>query len=149
MGIYIGGGQFVHAPQTGDVVKITPLSAFGSSYVGARQACSRGQPLAGIGVVDFSRVLAGPLVAMTLGDLGADVIKVESPLGDDTRRWKPPQDALGRAAYHHAANRNKRSIVSTCKAEGDLELARRLCERADVVVVELPAGHARSLRARL
>ena len=91
-------------------------------------------PLAGIRVVDFSRVLAGPLVAMTLGDLGADVIKVESPLGDDTRRWKPPQDALGRAAYHHAANRNKRSIVLDLKTEGDLELARRLCERADVVV---------------
>ena len=69
-------------------------------------------PLVGIRVVDLSRVLAGPLVAMTLGDLGADVIKVESPLGDDTRRWKPPQDAQGRAAYHHAANRNKRSSCS-------------------------------------
>ena len=92
------------------------------------------EPLAGIGVVDFSRVLAGPLVAMTLGDLGADVIKIESPQGDDTRRWKPPQDAQGRAAYHHAANRNKRSVALDLKNERDLELARRLCERADVVV---------------
>jgi len=98
------------------------------------------EPLAGIRVVDFSRVLAGPLVAMTLGDLGADVIKVESPLGDDTRRWKPPEDALGRAAYHHTANRNKRSIVLDLKSEPDLELARRLCERADVVVSNFLPG---------
>ncbi|HEU5372480.1 MAG TPA: CoA transferase [Gaiellaceae bacterium] len=97
-------------------------------------------PLAGIEVVDFSRVLAGPLVAMTLGDLGADVIKVESPLGDDTRRWKPPQDAQGRAAYHHTANRNKRSIVLDLKTGSDLELARRLCERADVVVSNFLPG---------
>ena len=98
------------------------------------------EPLAGIGVVDFSRVLAGPLVAMTLGDLGADVIKVESPLGDDTRRWKPPQDAQGRAAYHHTANRNKRSVALDLKTERDLELARRLCERADVVVSNFLPG---------
>src|SRR6185503_1668009 len=97
-------------------------------------------PLAGIEVVDFSRVLAGPLVAMTLGDLGADVIKVESPLGDDTRRWKPPQDAQGRAAYHHTANRNKRSIVLDLKTGSDLELARTLCERADVVVSHFLPG---------
>ena len=98
------------------------------------------EPLAGIGVVDFSRVLAGPLVAMTLGDLGADVIKIESPLGDDTRRWKPPQDAQGRAAYHHTANRNKRSVALDLKNERDLELARRLCERADVVVSNFLPG---------
>jgi crotonobetainyl-CoA:carnitine CoA-transferase CaiB-like acyl-CoA transferase len=90
--------------------------------------------LEGIRVVDLSRVLAGPLVAMTLGDLGADVVKVESPLGDDTRRWKPPQDAQGRASYHHTANRNKRSIVLDLKDEDDLALCRSLCERADVVV---------------
>ena len=98
------------------------------------------QPLAGLKVVDFSRVLAGPLVAMTLGDLGADVVKVESPLGDDTRRWKPPQDAQGRPAYHHTANRNKRSIALDLKVERDLELARRLCERADVVVSNFLPG---------
>jgi crotonobetainyl-CoA:carnitine CoA-transferase CaiB-like acyl-CoA transferase len=98
------------------------------------------EPLAGLRVVDFSRVLAGPLVAMTLGDLGADVIKVESPLGDDTRRWKPPQDTQGRAAYHHTANRNKRSIVLDLKSEPDLGLARALCERADVVVSNFLPG---------
>ncbi|HEY2779041.1 MAG TPA: CoA transferase [Gaiellaceae bacterium] len=98
------------------------------------------EPLAGIKVVDFSRVLAGPLVAMTLGDLGADVVKVESPLGDDTRRWLPPQDARGRAAYHHTANRNKRAIVLDLKSDPDRELARRLCERADVVVSNFLPG---------
>ena len=97
-------------------------------------------PLDGIRVVDLSRVLAGPLVAMTLGDLGADVVKVESPLGDDTRRWKPPEDAGGRASYHHTANRNKRSVVLDLKAGHDLELARSLCERADVVVSNFLPG---------
>jgi crotonobetainyl-CoA:carnitine CoA-transferase CaiB-like acyl-CoA transferase len=96
--------------------------------------------LAGIHVVDLSRVLAGPLAAMTLGDLGADVIKVESPDGDDTRRWLPPADAQGRAAYHHSANRNKRSVVLDLKSAPDLELARLLCERADVVVSNFKPG---------
>ncbi|HUZ82178.1 MAG TPA: CoA transferase [Gaiellaceae bacterium] len=96
--------------------------------------------LDGIFVVDLSRVLAGPIVAMTLGDLGADVIKVESPGGDDTRRWSPPADAQGRAAYHHAANRNKRSIVLDLKTSSDLALARQLCERADVVVSNFMPG---------
>jgi len=91
-------------------------------------------PLEGIVVADFSRVLAGPLVGMTLGDLGADVIKVESPAGDDTRHWAPPVDAGGRATYHHAVNRNKRSIVLDLKRPEDARLARRLCGRADVVV---------------
>jgi crotonobetainyl-CoA:carnitine CoA-transferase CaiB-like acyl-CoA transferase len=96
--------------------------------------------LDGISVVDLSRVLAGPLVAMTLGDLGAEVVKVESPEGDDTRRWSPPVDSEGRSAYHHAANRNKRSIVLDLKTAPDLEFARRLCERADVVVANFKPG---------
>ncbi|HEV2592272.1 MAG TPA: CoA transferase [Gaiellaceae bacterium] len=96
--------------------------------------------LDGIKVVDLSRVLAGPLVAMTLGDLGADVVKVESPLGDDTRRWLPPADAQGRASYHHAANRNKRSIVLDLTLESDLELAQSLCREADVVVSNFKPG---------
>jgi crotonobetainyl-CoA:carnitine CoA-transferase CaiB-like acyl-CoA transferase len=96
--------------------------------------------LDGVAVVDLSRVLAGPLAAMTLGDLGADVIKIESPAGDDTRRWLPPADAQGRSAYHHAANRNKRSIALDLKAAPDLELARLLCERADVVVANFKPG---------
>ena len=96
--------------------------------------------LEGIFVVDFSRVLAGPLVAMTLGDLGADVVKVEAPGGDDTRRWLPPTDAEGRASYHHAANRNKRSVVLDLKRAPDRELAQQLCERADVVVSNFKPG---------
>jgi crotonobetainyl-CoA:carnitine CoA-transferase CaiB-like acyl-CoA transferase len=96
--------------------------------------------LEGIFVVDLSRVLAGPLVAMTLGDLGADVVKVEAPGGDDTRRWLPPTDAEGRASYHHAANRNKRSVVLDLKRAPDRELAQRLCERADVVVSNFKPG---------
>ena len=96
--------------------------------------------LDGIRVVDLSRVLAGPLVAMTLGDLGADVVKVEAPGGDDTRSWKPPVDAQGRASYHHAANRNKRSIVLDLAVAEDLELAQALCREADVVVSNFKPG---------
>ena len=96
--------------------------------------------LEGVFVVDFSRVLAGPLVAMTLGDLGADVVKVEAPGGDETRHWAPPVDASGRAAYHHAANRNKRSIVLNLKDDSDLALAQALCARADVVVSNFRPG---------
>ena len=96
--------------------------------------------LQGLSIVDLSRVLAGPLVAQTLGDLGADVVKIESPEGDDTRRWAPPADAEGRATYHHAANRNKRSIVLDLRRPADGELARRLCERADVVVANFRPG---------
>jgi crotonobetainyl-CoA:carnitine CoA-transferase CaiB-like acyl-CoA transferase len=100
----------------------------------------REPPLADILVADFSRVLAGPLVGMTLGDLGADVVKVESPEGDDTRSWKPPSDGEGGATYYHAANRNKRSVVLDLKDPTDLQLARRLCERADVVVSNFRPG---------
>ena len=96
--------------------------------------------LEGISVIDLSRVLAGPLVAMTLGDLGADVVKIESPGGDDTRRWLPPTDAQGRASYHHAANRNKRSVVLDLRCEPDRALARQLCDRADVVVSNFKPG---------
>src|SRR5207248_3566576 len=96
--------------------------------------------LEGISVVDLSRVLAGPLVAMTLGDLGANVVKVEAPGGDDTRRWLRPTDAEGRPAYHHTANRNKRSVVLDLTREPDLGLARQLCERADVVVSNFKPG---------
>ena len=80
--------------------------------------------LDGLLVADFSRVLAGPMAAMTLGDLGADVIKVESPAGDETRSWQPPTDDQGRATYFLSVNRNKRSVVLDLKDPGDLALAR-------------------------
>jgi crotonobetainyl-CoA:carnitine CoA-transferase CaiB-like acyl-CoA transferase len=96
--------------------------------------------LDGLLVVDLSRVLAGPLLAMTLGDLGAEVIKIEAPRGDETRGWGPPFDADGRATYHHAANRNKRSIVLDLTLPTDVAVARRLCEHADIVVSNFRPG---------
>jgi crotonobetainyl-CoA:carnitine CoA-transferase CaiB-like acyl-CoA transferase len=96
--------------------------------------------LDGILVADFSRVLAGPLCTMTLGDLGADVVKVERPDGgDDTRSWGPPF-AGDEATYHLGLNRNKRSVTLDLKDHGDLALARELCARADVVVESFRPG---------
>ncbi|NIR35299.1 MAG: CoA transferase, partial [Actinobacteria bacterium] len=84
-------------------------------------------PLDGVKVIDFSRVLAGPLLTQILGDLGADVVKIERPgHGDDTRTWGPPWTAGGSATYYESLNRNKRSIVLDLFDEADLELARTL-----------------------
>ncbi len=96
--------------------------------------------LEGILVADFSRVLAGPLVSMNLGDFGADVIKVEPPGGDETRAWSPPVDAEGRATFFLAVNRNKRSVELNLKEPDDLELARELVRRADVLVENFRPG---------
>jgi len=96
--------------------------------------------LDGVLVADFSRVLAGPLAAMTLGDLGADVVKVERPEGgDDTRHWGPPWTERG-SAYYLGLNRNKRSIALDLADAGDRELARRLATRADVVLESFRPG---------
>ncbi|HEY2508174.1 MAG TPA: CaiB/BaiF CoA-transferase family protein [Streptosporangiaceae bacterium] len=97
-------------------------------------------PLAGLVVADFSRVLAGPYCTMLLGDLGADVIKVESPAGDDTRRWVPPVDAAGAATYFLAINRNKRSVALDLAAPADLAAAQELVRRADVLVENFKPG---------
>jgi crotonobetainyl-CoA:carnitine CoA-transferase CaiB-like acyl-CoA transferase len=91
-------------------------------------------------IVDFSRVLAGPLATMVLGDLGATVIKVERPDGDDTRAWAPPYDERGEATYFEAVNRNKQSLVLDLKSAGGAAEARRLCDRADVVVENFRPG---------
>ena len=96
--------------------------------------------LEGLLVADFSRVLAGPLVTMTLADFGADVVKVEPPGGDETRTWSPPADSQGRATFFLAANRNKRSIELDLKDPEDLELARELVRRADVLVENFRPG---------
>ena len=100
----------------------------------------RGQPLGGIRVADFSRVLAGPLATMVLADLGADVIKVERPeTGDDTRGWGPP--FLGdEAAYFLSLNRNKRSIVLDLATDEGRTAARRLALSCDVVVENFRPG---------
>jgi len=96
--------------------------------------------LSGILVADFSRVLAGPIAAMTLGDLGADVIKVERPDGgDDTRGWGPPWIAQG-STYYLGLNRNKRSLTLDLRDAGDRELAFRLAARADVVLESFRVG---------
>jgi crotonobetainyl-CoA:carnitine CoA-transferase CaiB-like acyl-CoA transferase len=97
-------------------------------------------PLDGILVADFSRVLAGPLAAMTLGDLGADVIKVERPDGgDDTRAWGPPWRD-GESTYFLGLNRNKRSVALDLGADRDLALARELAGRADVLIESFRPG---------
>jgi len=96
--------------------------------------------LEGVLVADFSRVLAGPIATMLLGDLGADVVKVERPGGgDDTREWGPPWVDRG-ATYYLGLNRNKRSITLDLHAAEDLDLARRLAARADVVIESFRPG---------
>jgi crotonobetainyl-CoA:carnitine CoA-transferase CaiB-like acyl-CoA transferase len=92
-------------------------------------------------ILDFSRVLAGPLATMTLADLGAEVTKVERPgRGDDTRSWGPPHDAAGEATYFQAVNRNKRSLALDLRDAGDLAEARRLALDADVLVENFRPG---------
>src|SRR4249920_1690595 len=96
-------------------------------------------PLQSVKVLDLSRVLAGPLCTMMLGDLGADVIKVERPgQGDETRTWGPPFDSNGAAAYYLAVNRNKLSIAADLKGERDL--IAKLASEADVVVENFLPG---------
>jgi crotonobetainyl-CoA:carnitine CoA-transferase CaiB-like acyl-CoA transferase len=100
-------------------------------------------PLAGVLVADFSRVLAGPYATMLLADLGADVIKVESPTGDDTRSWTPPTRD-GVSTYYLGINRGKRSIALDLRDPDDLLLAHELARRADVMIENFkPGGLAR------
>ncbi|UJB42475.1 CaiB/BaiF CoA transferase family protein [Streptomyces sp. A1-5] len=97
--------------------------------------------LDGVLVADFSRVLAGPLAAATLADLGAEVIKVERPgSGDDTRAWGPPFTADGTAAYFDAANRSKRGLALDLGDPGDAAAARELARRADVLIENFRPG---------
>jgi crotonobetainyl-CoA:carnitine CoA-transferase CaiB-like acyl-CoA transferase len=92
-------------------------------------------------VLDFSRVLAGPLATMVLGDLGATVVKVERPgTGDDTRAWGPPYDERGEATYFQSVNRNKRSVVLDLSDPAGAAVARRLAATADVVVENFRPG---------
>lgn len=102
-------------------------------------------PLAGLRVLDLSRVLAGPLCTMILGDLGADVIKVERPgTGDDTRQWGPPwaEGAAGRhqSAYYLCANRNKRSVAADLASPAGQATVRTLAAGADVLVENFAPG---------
>src|SRR5689334_11135788 len=96
-------------------------------------------PLSGVLVADFSRVLAGPYATMLLADMGAEVVKVESPDGDETRTWTPP-DRDGVSTYYLGINRGKRSIALDLRDEGDLVLARELARRADVMIQNFKPG---------
>ena len=98
------------------------------------------RPLAGIRVIDLTRVMTGPYCTMMLGDLGADIVKVELPgKGDDTRAWGPPFQA-GEAAYYLSVNRNKRSIAIDLKSTEGKEVLWRLIDGADVVVENFSPG---------
>lgn len=100
---------------------------------------SAGKPLSGVKVLDLSRVLAGPYASMLLADLGADVIKIEHPDGDATRRWGPP--FLGdTAVYYLAMNRNKRSVRADLKDLADRGLVQTLASQADVIIENFRPG---------
>ena len=106
-------------------------------------------PLAGIRVLDMSRVLAGPWCTMILGDLGADVIKVENPVGgDETRDFGPPFEA-GESAYYMSANRNKKSILADLKTEEGQGIVRRLAEKSDVLIENFRLGAMEKFGLRL
>lgn len=97
--------------------------------------------LEGVRVLDLSRVLAGPYCTMMLGDLGADIIKVEAPgLGDDTRQWGPPFAPGGESAYFLCVNRNKRSITLNLKTSQGIMILKQLVQQSDVLVENFKAG---------
>ena len=101
-------------------------------------------PLDGVRVLDLSRVLAGPMCAMALADLGADVIKVEHPgRGDDTRDWGV-RVGQRNTSYFNSANRNKRSVTLDLQAEEGLRIARELAADSDVVIQNFKVGGAES-----
>jgi crotonobetainyl-CoA:carnitine CoA-transferase CaiB-like acyl-CoA transferase len=102
-------------------------------------AVARGGPLAGLLVADFSRVLAGPYATMLLADMGAEVVKVEGPAGDDTRSWQPPvRDGV--STYYLGVNRNKRSVALDLGDPADRAAAQELARRADVVIENFKTG---------
>ena len=106
----------------------------------ATPAQAEGGILSGIRVLDFSRVLAGPYATMTLADFGADVIKVESADGDDTRGWRPPVDEQGVSTYFSSVNRNKRSAIIDLRTEEGKAKAQELLATADVVIENFRPG---------
>ena len=97
------------------------------------------KPLDGLIVADFSRVLAGPYCSMLLADMGATVIKVESPQGDDTRTWTPPTKN-GVATYYMSINRNKKSLVLDFSSEEDRKVGLELIKRADIFIENFKTG---------
>jgi crotonobetainyl-CoA:carnitine CoA-transferase CaiB-like acyl-CoA transferase len=104
-----------------------------------KAAGERRGPLDGLVVADLSRVLAGPYCSMLLADLGATVIKVESPAGDDTRTWMPPEHN-GTATYYLSINRNKQSVVLDFTDPDDIALVHELFRRSDIVIENFKPG---------
>jgi len=97
--------------------------------------------LDGVRIIDLTRVLAGPYCTMILGDLGADVIKIERPVqGDDTRQWGPPFVEGGESAYFISTNRNKRSITLNLKSDRGLEILKELIQKGDILVENFRTG---------
>jgi len=100
-------------------------------------------PLSGLKVIELARILAGPWAGQTLADLGAQVTKIESPQGDDTRQWGPPfieKDGDKTAAYFHCCNRGKSSLVIDLKRDEDLQKLRKLVSEADVFIENFKVG---------
>src|SRR4030095_10656099 len=103
------------------------------------------RPLSGVRVLDLTRVLAGPFCSMILGDMGAEVIKIEEPgKGDDTRAWPPFVE--GEATYFMAVNRNKRSVTVNLKAAEGRQLLERLARKSDVMLENFRTGTMERLR---
>ena len=104
----------------------------------------RAPPLTGLKVVELARILAGPWAGQVLADLGADVVKVESPAGDDTRTWGPPfidePDGTRTAGYYHACNRGKRSVVADFTTAEGQQVVRDLVRDADVLIENFKVG---------
>jgi crotonobetainyl-CoA:carnitine CoA-transferase CaiB-like acyl-CoA transferase len=106
---------------------------------GPGRTAQGGGPLSGLLVADFSRILAGPYATMLLADMGADVIKVEGPRGDDTRTWMPPvRDGV--STYYLGVNRGKRALTLDLRDPDDAEAARELARRADVLIENFKPG---------
>lgn len=108
---------------------------------GSQPGAAAPGPLSGLVIADFTRVLAGPYATMLLGDLGAEVVKVERPsVGDDTRAWGPPYADDGQSSYFHSVNRNKTSLACDLSTPAGLAAARELALRADVLVENFKTG---------
>jgi crotonobetainyl-CoA:carnitine CoA-transferase CaiB-like acyl-CoA transferase len=114
----------------------------GDNRASAEREAAKPGPLDGLLVADFSRVLAGPYCTMILGDLGAEIIKVEGPGGDDPRHWMPPVRD-GESTYYLSINRNKRSVLLNLRDEKDRAVAAELARRADILVENFKPGGLR------
>src|SRR5437667_5185221 len=129
-----------HARTSAPIASSDSLMICGPVYPDWYAPASMAGPLAGTRVIDLTRALAGPYCTLLLGDMGADVIKVELPgTGDETRQWGPPFVA-GESSYFMSVNRNKRSVTLDLKSADGLEALRRLMRSADVLVENFRPG---------